>query len=279
MMKYRLIASDLDGTLINSKSEISKENIDAINRLCEKGVHFVPCTGRTFSELPSEIKNIESIRYFICSNGAVVFDREGGKCITNCISNDIGREIMEIVKPYETHILFRHNGECFVDSKFQNEKSFEYYNVIDCHQDVILDHAVYLDNFEKTISNTDDFEVFSIFFHNYEDKLRCRELMKQTKKLKVVEFCKYNLEIMDIKAGKGNALRSLADMLNVSYDETIGVGDSDNDSSLINSAGLGLAVSNACDPLKKIADEIICSNDEHIAHYVLDKYISKEITE
>lgn len=77
---------------------------------------------------------------------------------------------------------------------------------------------------------------------------------------------------MNIEAGKGNALRSLADMLGVSHDETIGVGDSDNDTSLIEAAGLGLVPSNGCGSLKKIADEIICSNDEHIACYILDHY-------
>ena len=57
MKTYKIIASDLDGTLLNSSSEISKENIDAINNLNEKGVAFVPCTGRTYSEIPDKIKN------------------------------------------------------------------------------------------------------------------------------------------------------------------------------------------------------------------------------
>lgn len=267
------MASDLDGTLLNSNSEICSENIDAINKLYDKGVTFVPCTGRTYSEIPEEIRENCYIRYFIYSNGAVVYDKRSGNRILNCISKQLARKILDIIKPYETHITFRHDGKCFVDSRFQSDEDFEYYNVIVPHQVVVRDFAIYLDDFEETIREKDDVEVFSVFFHNLEDKVRCRELIEQTQKLKTVESGEYNLEIMNIKAGKGNALQCLADMLDVSYDETIGIGDSDNDVSLINVAGLGLAVANSCEELKKIADEIICSNDENIVPYVLNHYI------
>ena len=273
MKKYKIIASDLDGTLLNSNSKISKENIEAINKLYEKGIVFVPCTGRTYSEIPEEIKNMSSNRYTIYSNGAVVYDKKSGRHIKNCISNDIARKIMEFISSYEVHIAYRQNGELFVDANFQEDNSFKYYNVITPHQVVIRDFANHLNNFENTIHETEDIEVFSVFFHNYRDKIYCRELIEQTGKVKTVEASEYNLEIMNIDAGKGKALHSLADMLNISHKETIGIGDSDNDASLINVAGLGLAVANSCESLKKIADEIICSNDENIVRYVLNHYI------
>ena len=67
-------------------------------------------------------------------------------------------------------------------------------------------------------------------------------------------------------------MHSLADMLGVAHGDTISIGDSDNDASIVEAAGLGLAVSNACDSLKAVADEEICSNEEHAIAYVLTHY-------
>lgn len=272
MGKYKIIASDLDGTLLDDEGNISIENINAIKALGNKGVVFVPCTGRTYSEIPETIKNIPGVRYFIHSNGAVVYDRETGTRITNCIDKNTSKTVWDILSSFDAHLTFRHNGKFFADSRFQTNEFFEYYNVMVAHRIVVRDFSVMLDNFKKDGYELDNIEVFSAFFHNYEDKVRCREVIEQTKKLKTVEANEFNLEIMSVDAGKGTALCSLADMLGVLYDETIGVGDSDNDSSLITSAGMGLATSNACDSLKEIADEIICSNKEHIAEYILKHY-------
>ncbi len=173
---------------------------------------------------------------------------------------------------FETHITFRHNGQCYVDSRFQCNDSFEYYNVIIPHQTVVRNFSIMLNDFKKVSRELDNIEVFSVFFHNYEDKVRCRRLIEQCKNLQVVEGFEFNLEIMNISAGKGKALHNLADLLGISYDETIGVGDSDNDTTLVKAAGLGLATRNACEPLKEIADEITCTNEEHIAEYILKRY-------
>jgi len=274
MYKYKIIASDLDGTLLNNIGEISNENINSITALCGRGAVFAPCTGRTYSEIPETIKNISCIRYFIHSNGAVVYDRQTGKRILNCIDHVTSKKVLDILNSFDTHITFRHNGECFVDSRFQNDDCFDYFNVIMAHQIVVRDFSVLLDDFEKISYDIDNVEVFSAFFHSYEDKVRCRKLIEQNKNLKTVEAGEFNLEIMSSDAGKGRALYALADMIGVDYADTVSIGDSDNDSSVTQAAGLGLAVSNACDSLKELADEVICSNEEHVVSYVLSHYFS-----
>ena len=74
-------------------------------------------------------------------------------------------------------------------------------------------------------------------------------------------------------AGKGNALYALAEHLNIPYEQTIAVGDSTNDSQMVEMAGLGLAMDNAFDELKAIADETICNNEHHAIDYILKNYI------
>lgn len=272
MSYYKIIASDLDGTLLNNRSDISQENLDAISALAERGAYFVPCSGRTLAEIPEKIRNNPAIRYVIHSNGAVVLDKQTGKRILTCIPNALGREIMDILTAYDAHLTIRHDGKCIVDSAFQNEETFAHCNVIEAHRDCVENYAVCSDEFRQYAYGADNVEVFSAFFHSYADKLACREKLEKSGKLRVVEASEYNLEIMNIEAGKGNALYALADMLGVDRGATISLGDSDNDNSITQAAGLGLAVSNACDSLKAVADKIICSNEEHVVSYVLNHY-------
>lgn len=272
MKDYKIVASDLDGTLFNNKSQISHENICAINELHKRNVHFVPSSGRTLSEMPLEIINDSDIRYIIHSNGAVVLDRKNGYRSLTCIPNSMVQTIMNTLDQYESHIMIRHNGESFVDSAFQSDDCYEYYNVCESHRCAIRDFANYLDQFSEYSYSADNVEVISAFFHNCDDKNFCKNYFEKNCNMRVVEASEYNLEIMNINAGKGNALHALADMIGVSCSDAISIGDSDNDNSITQAAGLGLVVSNACESLKKVADEIICSNEEHAVAYVLNHY-------
>ncbi len=272
MKKYKIVCSDLDGTLLDSNAEVSKENLAAIDELTKKGCYFVPSTGRCFSELPEEIKNNPSIRYFICSNGTVLFDRKTNKSILTCVSNETSRKILNVLKKYETHISVRQNGYCNVDALYANEEAFDYYNVCQPHRVVVNAYAIFREDFKRFCDEADNVEVISVFFKSYDELLACKEEVENLGGLRIVAVSDYNLEILNEKAGKGNALHHLADMLDVAYTDTISIGDSDNDSSIIEAAGVGLATSNACEVLKKIADEIICSNDEHVVAYVLSHY-------
>ena len=82
----------------------------------------------------------------------------------------------------------------------------------------------------------------------------------------------YNLEIFNSDAGKGHTLVALAQRLGIPVEQTIAMGDSENDLSMIKAAGLGLATANAFDFVKEKADAVICSNDEHVAKYVLEHF-------
>ena len=263
---------DLDGTLLNNQSEISSENMAAIYGLIEKGSYFVPSSGRTFAEIPALIRNESAIRYIIHSNGAVVLDKQTGQRILTCIPNALGREILDMLTSTQAHITIRHNGNCIVDAAFQNEQAFDYYNVIEAHRDCVLNYAIQSDNFLEYACAADQVEVFSAFFHSYDEKIACKKQLEKSGKVRIVEASEYNIEIVNIDAGKGNALHSLADMIAVDRADTVSIGDSDNDSSITQAAGLGLAVSNACDSLKAVSDQIICSNEEHAIAYVLSHF-------
>ena len=274
MHTYKLIASDLDGTLLDNSACVSRENLDAIAALSKMGVHFVPCSGRTFSELPAVLKENENIRYVIHSNGAVVFDTKTGKRILNCLSNELCRKVLDILNSFKTHVTFRMNGKCYVDARFQDAASWDFYNVCEAHRTVVRDYAIYLEDFNEKSYGADNVEVLVAFFHDHDEKLSCIEKLKKEPRIHVVELDENNIEVVCSTAGKGNALISLCALLDIDISETISLGDSGNDISITQTAGLGLAMSNAFDSLKAVADEVICSNEEHVAKYILEHYFS-----
>ena len=267
---YKIVASDLDGTLLDSTGNISDENIKAIVELAKNGVFFVPASGRTYVEIPEKIKNIEEIRYIIYSNGAVVFDRKTGEKVSFCIPNKTACDMYNLFNEFEIHITFRHDGKSYIDRNFFGEEYFEYYNLIPEHIAVITDFAEKKDNFYDFLKSLDNIEVFALFFHDYEEKNRCKERLEKFSDLRTVEISRYNLEVCHKDAGKGNALSALCNMVGTEVKNTISMGDSGNDITMTKTAGLGLAMSNACDELKEVADKVICSNDEHAVRYVVE---------
>ena len=114
MEKYRLIASDLDGTLLDGGSRVGEKNLRAIRELTERGVIFVPSTGRALSEIPSELLSLDCIRYIIYANGASVIDRVTGERIEACIDRERLNSVFAVLSHYDTHIAVRYKGETFV---------------------------------------------------------------------------------------------------------------------------------------------------------------------
>ena len=275
MPKYQIIASDLDGTLLNSAGIISEENLAAIRQLTAMGVHFVPASGRSFAEMPQQIRDCTDIRYVIYSNGAAVLDRKTGERILCCLSKEESNEILDIIGEYDVHITLRQGGECYVDAGEQGPEKYAYYHIGHAHAQITWDYGIHRENFGEFSYTLGDVDLYAVHFHDAAERIECRDRLLALGKYAIAEANPRSLEISAKDAGKGWAIHRLADHLGIDRADTIGMGDSDNDTTRIIAAGLGLVMKNGCDSLKKIADEIICNNNEHAVKYVLEHYIEK----
>lgn len=273
MSDYKLIACDLDGTLYNSKTEISKQNLEAIDKITGRGILFVPASGRTMSEMPSELVSNPAIRYYIYSNGAAAIDTHTGEKILMCMKRAIVNEILDTLYSYKTHITLRHDGICYIDAECQSEDDYRFYNVHPVHKGVITKYGVLKDGYKEFVYSLDDVEVFSVFFQSETEMQKCKQQLNAIEGIIVADSWPYNLEIFSKEAGKGAALTALSKKLGIDICDTIGVGDSGNDLSLIKESGLGLAVANASDALKDVCDKVICSNEQHAVEYILENVI------
>ena len=275
MTPIQLIASDLDGTLLNSRSELSEANLRAIQTLSERGIFFVPCTGRTESEFPSVLKDSVHMRYAIQSNGAVILDRRTNTRVTDCLDRKQAARVFSLLDQYEVHVTIRQSGGCYFDETRATQGDYDFFNVHPLHVHVLERYAHTVPHFDEWMRSLDEIEVISAFFRHEEEHAECKARMLALGGCNVAVPVPGGLEIFSKSACKGNALLRLAEMLGIERGATVGVGDSDNDRTLLESAGLSLAVSNATDALKAICDRVICSNDENAIDYIVSQYLNE----
>lgn len=274
---YKLVASDLDGTLLGAEQTVSSENFRAIAELRRLGVEFVPTTGRAFGEIPSELVSCRDVRYIISSNGAAVTDNYTGEVIlSKYIDSDSVKFIFDLVRDFETYTVAHRDGNSHYDAKLHNEENMQRCHISAYMKQLFEGTNLPLENFEQSIISVGKVEMFCIYFANDEERRLCKAKMIDTGKLSVAESNPYNLEIYAAGAGKGTALLELIELIGVEQKQTIAVGDSKNDITLIDKAGLGLAMENSCDELKAIADKTICHYQSHCAEYILNNFILRE---
>jgi len=271
-MDYKIIASDLDGTLLRHDA-ISEENLNAINEIVNKGVCFVPATGRAFDELPKYLKETELFRYYIVSDGAQIYDKKENKTIEFSISKEKAKGILDKLFSYDICLFVHADVNSYCDNAKHNADIYCSYNMNKHWVDFSLEKEVVVENFKEFVYSLEEIPLFVPFFKNMEDLLDCKAYFEKDENLLVAQTDPYNLEIFSSKAGKGNSLLRLAEILGVDKKATIAVGDSTNDYTMVKMAGLGLAVDNAVEELKQIADKVICNYKEHSAKYILENFI------
>ncbi len=269
MNKYKLVACDLDGTLLCDDLTLSSENKSAIKELSEKGVYFVPATGRALSEMQELVDNPD-IRYIICSNGAVVFDKNGGNIFMTCMSKEVSSLVLDVLCGYDCYFVAHGGGETYAEIMSRDMR--EEYNVSYNVQELVDNYCNTEKGVVERLRLMDGVESYSVFFRSESDKNACKNELLKDERLYVVDSWGCNIEIFCAGAGKDVSLLKLCEILGIDTDEVITVGDSGNDIAMTKVAGLGLAVSNSGEALKKVADRVICSNNEHAVKFVCEHY-------
>lgn len=273
MSTYKIVASDLDGTLLNDDMELSAQNAAAISGMAKKGVQFVPSSGRTLCEMPQAVVHHSDVRYVIYSNGATIWDKHTDTHTYLCMSRAVSNAVLDVLVRYDCHILVRQGGQSYVDSRYTDEKAFTHYQICSAHRGVIGQYAVKKQDFLPFLYALDRIECYALFFSDDNQMADCAAVLSAVPDIAVVPSWPHCIEVFSKNAGKGAALTKLAEMTDTPIAQTVAVGDSGNDTSMVVTAGLGLATANACAPLKAAADAVICANTEHIAQYILEKYV------
>lgn len=275
-MDYKMICIDMDGTLLNSKKIISDENKIALKKAYENGIHIIICTGRNtknaiyFSEL------LEVNCAVIANNGAWVIGEDKKFIILKDILNEKQcLEIMKVCKKHKGIPSFHSREVVYWPSKFR-----KYLCDIVLNKKVPENHRVkniYINdkNSWKDIFKEGNIGKCIIIELNQKKLSKIREELVKEGIYEITQSGKYALEVNNKGVSKGRAVKALAEKYNINREEIICIGDNENDLSMINYAGLGVAMGNSIEEVKLKADYVTDSNDKNGVAKVIYEFILK----
>ena len=253
----KLVAIDLDGTLLGTDRKIVEKNIDAIKKIHDKGIKVVIATGRCFNGfwwIRQELGLEGFDDYSICNTGAFVRCNANGKTI---IENPLEKEDYEKITSYlgdydlQVGIFTKdvlYNNEEVVNDGFRKDQDIMKLPRLKFKDFDDIEEKVARINF---MGNQDELDKF------YEENKEALEKDYMTMRNET-----YSLEILKKSSGKANSLKKLCEYLNIDLANVAYFGDGANDIEAIKLAGLGIAMGNAKEETKEAADYVTSTNDE-----------------
>ncbi len=258
-MTVKLVASDLDGTIISENNYIPESNFEAINKMNEKNINFAICTGKSYS-VSKDLCDKCKATYGIFSNGSQIYNLKTGDQIYNSVIpyQDIKR-CFEIAKKYNLHVHAYSDNELISEKlqyldlrnfKLQRNSGFKF---------VIVPNVI--DYIEKNNLSIHQFVISSMNSLEFVKEEILQEINVSI--AKISKFGKYKdkilnkeyeyLSIIPYNTNKNSAIKILSNYLSIDQNDVMAIGDNLNDVDMVKNSGIGVAVANAYSELKDVA--------------------------
>lgn len=276
-MAVKLIASDLDGTLLTNKKELSPRTREALDLAAAQGIYLVPATGRSFGSVPEMIREYPGVEYLITANGGAVYSVSEKKRIYQCLMTSESVEAAIAVRKREKMVM-----EVVIDGVPYAEEDY----VRDPLSYLATEYgARYIKATRTPVKDIIEFatqhakELDSIsFVCSHEDRNRLyASLEDEIPDIYVTSSVSNLLEMGHKDAGKGKTLLWLLDKLGISPEEAMAFGDADNDSSMLEAVKYGIAMGNATENCNKSAACVTGTNEEDGVAEAILSHIKCEI--
>lgn len=286
----KVIASDMDGTLLNEKHALSQRTLEAIHKAQEAGIRFMIATGRNFKQTLMALGDIDLQCDFLVGSGAEVRNPQKEILHSSFMSLEKCRAVYEVMRKYEVAYSFS-AGEvdyCFGEADGSEDQVLEQMSAF--HKGITKEELKKNEIFQVMIEKTrmvPDFDTMAglnpkitkIFAFSSEIELldRIKEELEETEGIAISSSFPSNLEITDISAQKGPVLKAYIEKLGYTMDEVMVFGDSLNDYSMLSmDFGATIAMENAHPDIKRVAKYITKSNVEDGVAYVIEQLLAKE---
>ena len=257
MKKVKIVFTDFDSTLTVESGIVDIRNKVIFERLAEIGIPVVINTGRPLNYIIPKCKQFSTSNYVIASNGAEIYNFKNDKMIyQSVISKELINILSNLVKKYNLFFMANSLKKRYTNKKEDNVGFM-----------VIQDLNDITDNISQVILESYDINSMMELRASL-DKIDGLKIANKTKH--VVDGKLLYYDIVNSEVSKGKALEILCNYLNISLDKAMAIGDADNDIEMLEKAGFKVAVANATDNLKKIADVITLSNKENGVAIVLN---------
>ena len=286
---YKLVTVDLDGTLLNSYGEVTENTKEKIKKTQEKGVEIMIASGRPIDSIKTIAEEINSKKYFIAGNGAIIYDIQKEKiiyekyiprqkiieiakiCEENNISYNIYTEKNIITQDLKYNVLYYYKENLKKDANkitsiikvdsileyVKNEPNIKCIKITVCDENQTIFKSIV--RRLRAIENIDVMDVSHM----------SRKVFKQG--TEDIEIGYFYTEISSTQVNKWQAIKYLLPILQIKPEEVIGIGDNINDKEMIENAGLGVCMGQSTPVIKEISDEITDSNTEEGVANVLEK--------
>lgn len=257
-----LFCTDLDGTLFTSDKKVSKENLEKIEYFKSEGGLFTFITGRDPSTAKAICDIVKPNAPYGCLNGGGIFDAQKNEYLWNMFLDDKVKELISAVDKNipEMGILFNTKKAIYFS---KNNSAMEYFRSVTGAPNIVCD---YEDMSEPILK--------IVFADEKEENIWALiDLLNSHPNAEYFDFIRSErrlYEILPKGVSKGALLCKMAELFGIEMSKTIAVGDYNNDVSMIKTAGIGFAVSNAVDEAKAVADYITVSNNEHAIAKIID---------
>ena len=276
-MSIKLILSDLDGTLLTSEKIISPATLAALERAADMGVHIVPSSGRFFEGMPAQVRDLPFVRYAIEVNGAWVRDVREDRVIYRAeMTADEVLEVYDYLDTlpvvYDTYRESRGYMEAAMHARLD-----EFLSTFSQPERVkALRRPV--ENLRQVIARENWRSQRVQAYFNDLELMREQQtaLQERFPRLRITNSNPTTLEITAGGASKGQALGALCRHLGIDIRDTMAFGDRDNDTDMLVAAGIGVAMGNAVEELKAVADYITDSNDEDGIARAIERFVYAE---
>lgn len=287
---YKLIAIDLDGTMLNSYGIVTEDTKNTIKNTINKGIEVIIASGRPIDSIKTIAKEINSQNYFIAGNGSLIYDIKKDEiiyekflnkqkvleiakiCENNSISYNIYTEDTIIAKQLKYNVLYYYKENLKKEEKSktsitlvenipeyirtsQNEK---FLKITICDESKSIFNSVI-----RKLKNVSNIDILDISHMS-------RKTIKQGTEEVKIEYFYTEISLKDVD--KWNAIEYLISKLNINKTEVIAIGDNMNDAKMIENAGLGIAMGQSTPKIIEIADYVTENNENEGAKKAIEKY-------
>ncbi len=288
---YKIIAVDLDGTLLNSYGEVEQYTKEVINKVREKGVKFIIASGRPIESIKTIAKEINSDEFMIAGNGALIYDDKKEEiiyekylskskileiikiCEENSISYSVYTEKTILAKALKHNVLYYHK-----ENLNKNEDKKTKINIVQDMYEYVSE--LENDNFIKITVCDEMKSVFNSVIKKLRNIQGIEVLDVSHMSRKVIN---YGTEVVDVEyfyteislenVDKWYAIEFLINKLGIKKEEVIAIGDNINDKVMIENAGLGIVMDGSTPAISEIANYITEGNNENGVGKAIEKYV------
>lgn len=272
-MKIKLIAIDMDGTLLHSDGSLSEKTKNTLKKAIDKGIFVVPASGRVRLGLPDAVTAIPGIKYALTSNGAAVYQLDKEKPIyQRLMSQQDALQLYDFLSRHDLIIEAYCGGKGYIQRSDYN--SLERFPLAEWYKENCRKKKFPVENLRDTIEKAiDGVEKFNIPWISLELRAELIALTEKMGTIATTQSLEANIELNCAGAHKGNGLRKLCEILQVPMEQVMAVGDNRNDLEMLEEAGLSIAMGNAEEKIKQIADFVTKTNNEDGVAYAIEQWV------